>query len=169
MRSLRLRAASSPNRYLWIVARGADPRADRASAMYPSVVVRKYLEALNSHEPTLVCSIVHPEFFNEHISRRGESLRGRDAYRARLDGFFASMLDLSYELEHLIEAGDQVAVAYRMSARWVPPSSKEADPEEPRPFSIRGVFWFTVTDGLISHRVDYRDGVDFEEQVGLRN
>jgi steroid delta-isomerase-like uncharacterized protein len=135
----------------------------------PASVVRKYVDALNTHDATRVSDLVHPDFVNEHISRRGESIRGRDTYRSRLPSFFASMLDLNYEIEQLISSGDHVVVAYRMTARWVPPEGEQVGPAVARPFSIRGAFWFTVTNGLIAHRVDYRDGVDFEEQVGLRS
>ncbi|HVX22653.1 MAG TPA: nuclear transport factor 2 family protein [Acidimicrobiales bacterium] len=127
----------------------------------PASVVRAYLAALTAHDPDAACELVTDDFFNEHTSVRGTSLRGRDAYRRRLDGFLADMADLAYEVEDVVAAGDKVAVAYRMSARW------DHDGER-RPFSIRGVFWFEVRDGRIAHRVDYRDGIDFEQQVGLR-
>jgi len=127
----------------------------------PASVVRAYLAALNAHDPDAVCELVAEDFFNEHTSVRGTSFRGRAAYRQRLDGFLASMADLAYDIEDLAVDGDKVVVAYRMSARW------DHDGDR-RPFTIRGVFWFTVADGLVAHRVDYRDGVDFEQQVGLR-
>jgi hypothetical protein len=34
-----------------------------------------------------------------------------------------------------------------------------------RPVAVRGVFRFLARDGLIAHRVDYWDGVDFERQT----
>jgi len=39
------------------------------------------------------------------------------------------------------------------------------DDGQPRPIEIRGVFRFEVRDGLIAHRVDYWDGVEYRRQV----
>ncbi|HLX77839.1 MAG TPA: nuclear transport factor 2 family protein [Acidimicrobiales bacterium] len=135
----------------------------------PHLVVEEYIDALNAHNADLVCSFVADDFWNEHTSVRGESVRGRETYRNRLEGFFSSMQDLNYEIERALEHEGQVVVAYRMTARWAAPKTEGNDKGDLRPFSIRGVFWFEVVDGRITHRVDYRDGVDFEQQVGLRS
>lgn len=127
----------------------------------PVAVVQAYLDALNAHDPDAVCRYVTEDFFNEHTSVRGTSVRGRDEYRGRLDAFLRDMADLRYDTEVVVAEGTSVAVAYRMSARWTGAG-------EPRPFSLRGAFWFEVRDGLIAHRTDYRDSADFEGQVGLR-
>lgn len=127
----------------------------------PASVVLAYLEALNAHDPDAVCSLVTDDFFNEHTAARGQSLHGRIAYRERLDGFFREMADLHYEVEAVAADGPTVVVAYRMSARWLGAG-------DPRPFTLRGVFWFEVRAGLVAHRVDYRDSTEFERQVGLR-
>ena len=127
----------------------------------PAAVVTAYLEAINAHDPDAVCDLVTEDFFNEHTSVRGTNVQGHEAYRQRLDQFLADMVDLTYQIEDLVAAGEKVAVAYRMSARW-------AHADELYPFTIRGVFWFEVRSGRIAHRIDYRDGVDFEQQVGLR-
>jgi steroid delta-isomerase-like uncharacterized protein len=149
------------------VARPAnDPAADPPTES-PVAVVRAYIDALNAHDADAICSFVSEGFFNEHTSVRGQSVRGRDEYRTRLSGFLASMLDLRYEIERVVASKNDVTVAYSMSALWVPDVG-DAGSREPRPFTIRGVFWFRVEDGKIAHRVDYRDGVDFEQQVGLR-
>lgn len=124
-------------------------------------VVTAYIEALNAHDPDRIAALVTEDFFNEHTSVRGTSLRGRAAYRERLEGFLAEMVDLHYEVERLVADGPAVVVAYRMSARWHHEGAL-------RPFSLRGIFVLDVRDGLVAHRVDYRDGVDFEQQVGLR-
>lgn len=124
-------------------------------------VVTAYLDALNAHDPAEVAALVAVDFFNEHTAARGQSLRGREEYRRRLEGFLAEMEDLRYDVEAMVSEGSTVAIAYRMSARWTGAG-------EPRPFSLRGVFWFEVRDGLVAHRVDYRDSAEFERQVGLR-
>ncbi len=126
--------------------------------MEPSDVVVAYLAALNAHDPDAASALVTEDFVNEHTALGSESLRGREQYRERLDGFLASMADLHYDVEDLVADGEKVVVAYRMSARYL------VDGER-RPFSIRGVFRFRVRAGQVAHRVDYRDGLDFERQV----
>ncbi|HTX63986.1 MAG TPA: nuclear transport factor 2 family protein [Acidimicrobiales bacterium] len=127
----------------------------------PAATVAAYLDALNAHDADAVAALVTDDFFNEHTAARGRSLRGRDAYRRRLEGFLEEMGDLRYHVEATVCEGSTVVVAYRMSARWTGGG-------DPRPFELRGVFWFEVRDGLIGHRIDYRDSADFEQQVGLR-
>ncbi len=127
----------------------------------PAATVTAYLDALNAHDPDAAAALVAEDFFNEHTAARGQSLRGREEYRQRLQGFLAEMDGLRYEVEAMVSEGSTVAIAYRMSARWTGTG-------EPRPFSLRGVFWFEVHDGLVAHRVDYRDSAEFERQVGLR-
>ena len=129
--------------------------------MSPVATVTAYLDALNAHDVDAIAALVDGEFFNEHTALRGQSLRGRDEYRRRLEGFLGEMDGLRYDVEAMASEGSTVVVAYRMSARWTGAG-------EPRPFSLRGVFWFEVRDGLLTHRVDYRDSAEFERQVGLR-
>jgi steroid delta-isomerase-like uncharacterized protein len=129
----------------------------------PAAVVRTYLAALNrgSIEDVLAC--VSEGFVNEHLSTLGRTVVGREAYRTRLGGFFGEFPGLHYEIEHLIADGPQVAVAYRMNARWRAPGSNT---EPARPFCVRGMFRFVVEDGRIAHRADYWDSGDFLRQVG---
>lgn len=134
---------------------------ERKEAAAPAEVVRRYLAAINAHDPDAACSLVSADFFNEHPSVRGTDVHGRADYRRRLEGFLEEMADLSYDIDDLAADGGTVVVAYRMRARWNHEGTR-------RPFEIRGAFWFEVRGGLIVHRVDYRDGIDFEQQVGLR-
>jgi ketosteroid isomerase-like protein len=101
----------------------------------PRAAVDRYLAALNAHDPDAAAAAVTDDFVNEHTSARGVSVTGRAAYRERLDGFLAAFQDLRYE------------------------------PVDGRPVRIRGMFRFTVRDGLIARRVDYWDGEDFRRQT----
>ena len=124
--------------------------------------VRAYLDALNGGSADRVAGCVTEDFVNEHTSALGHSLVGRAGYRERLAGFLAAFSGLHYEIEHLIADGEDVAVAYRMTAQWLATPAAQ-----PRPFAIRGMFRFRVRDGLIAHRVDYWDSADFQRQVQL--
>jgi steroid delta-isomerase-like uncharacterized protein len=120
----------------------------------PREVVARYLDALNRHDVEGAVACVSDDFFNEHTSAIGTSVRGRDAYAARLPQFLSSFRELHYDAEDWIADGDRVAVPYTMSGVV-----------DGHPFSIRGMFRFRVAGGAIAHRVDYWDGKDFERQM----
>ena len=122
--------------------------------------VRAYLDALNRGSADEIAACVTEDFVNEHTAALGQSVTGRSAYRERLVGFLAAFSGLHYQVERLIADGDDVAVAYRMTAQW-----RETAAATPRPFSIRGMFRFEVRDGLVAHRVDYWDSGEFRRQV----
>ncbi len=109
--------------------------------------------------PTRSRPASHDDFFNEHTSSIGTSLRGRSAYRERLDGFLAQFHELRYEVEDVLVDGERAAVAYRMHFSW------RGDDGVTRPITIRGIFRFHIVDGAIAHRVDYWDSADFTRQA----
>jgi len=124
-------------------------------------VVERYLDALNRHDVDTVAACVAEDFFNEHTSALGHSVRGRAAYRERLPEFLAQFRELHYEAEDWIVDRDRCAVPYTMTCRFV---DREANSH---PIVIRGLFRFRVEDGVIVHRVDYWDGNEFARQVQL--
>ena len=136
-----------------------DPGAVGPERVTTARAVQSYLDALNASDPERIAACVSQDFYNEHTSALGQSLRGRDTYLQRLPSFLEAFSGLHYEVEDLIVEGDRAAVAYRMTAAW------QGDPT--RPVAIRGMFRFHVADGLIAHRVDYWDSTEFERQVAL--
>ena len=130
----------------------ADPPADadpRASAL-------AYLAAFGTGDPDDIAACVTEDFFNEHVSALGSSSRGRDEYRSRLPGFLSQFAGLRYDVEDVVADDNRVVVAYTMRASW----KGEHD------ISIRGVFRFDVVGGLIAHRTDYWDSLEFLRQTG---
>jgi steroid delta-isomerase-like uncharacterized protein len=128
----------------------------------PATTVRSYIGALNRGNPDDIASYVSDDFINEHTSTLGETVTGRGAYRARLAGFLETFRELHYEIEQAIAEGAQVAVAYRMSAKYRDSSSASA---VDRPIHIRGMFRFRVEHGQIVHRVDYWDSAEVQRQL----
>ena len=104
---------------------------------------------------TAIASHVTADFWNEHTSALGRSGRGRVEYRRRLPAFLADFAGLRYDVEDVVAEGDRVVVAYTMRARW-----------HGQDVAIRGVFRLRVEDGLVAHRADYWDGLDFQRQTG---
>jgi steroid delta-isomerase-like uncharacterized protein len=129
--------------------------------MTARAVVERYLAALNAHDATAASECVADDFFNEHTSALGTSLRGRDAYQARLPEFLSRFHDLHYEPEDWIVDGDRVAVPYRMTCSALDGTGVA------HPVTVRGMFRFRIVDGAIAHRVDYWDGIDFARQMGM--
>jgi ketosteroid isomerase-like protein len=121
--------------------------------------IERYLAALNAHDADEAAACVAIDFHNEHTAALGTSVRGRDAYRARLPGFLAQFSGLRYDVEDLIVDGDRAAVPYRMTCRFT------TDAGVAVPVEIRGIFRFRVVDGEIVHRVDYWDSAEFTRQV----
>ena len=122
-------------------------------------VVLAYLEAINAGDVERAADLVADDFFNEHTSALGSSLRGQAAYRERLPRFLAQFTGLRYEVEDVIEDGDRCAVPYTMTFDW------RGDDGSIHPVRIRGMFRFRVADGRIAHRVDYWDGTEFQRQT----
>jgi ketosteroid isomerase-like protein len=127
----------------------------------PAGVVADYLAALNAKDVDGALSCVDGGFVNEHPSDLGTDVTGAAAYRERLGPFLSEFADLHYEAEDVIVDGPKVVVPYRMQATWQAPDGTG------RPFSLRGVFVFTVAGERIARRVDYWDGMAFSRQVGL--
>jgi steroid delta-isomerase-like uncharacterized protein len=125
------------------------------------MVVAEYLAALNAGDVDAVVSCVDEGFINEHPSDLGTDVTGAAAYRERLGPFLTEFAHLRYQAEDVIVDGPKVVVPYLMRATWRAPDGTG------RPFSLRGVFVFTVTGGRIARRVDYWDGMAFSRQVGL--
>lgn len=117
--------------------------------------VLDYIEALNGGDADRIAACVTEDFVNEHTSAVGHSLTGRAAYRERLPRFLGEMQELHYEVEDLIVEGERCAVPYTMTGAWCG-----------HRFRIRGIFRILVRDGLIAHRVDYWDSLDFLRQTG---
>ena len=133
-----------------------DPLRERTRA-----VVERYLDALNRHDPDTAADCVAPDFFNEHTSARGHSVRGREAYRERLPRFLDQFRELHYDVEDWIVDGDRCAIPYTMSCTFL---DGDAGSHQ---VVIRGMFRFRVEHDAIVHRVDYWDGNEFARQVQL--
>lgn len=117
-------------------------------------IARSYLESFSTGSAETIAGHVSADFVNEHTSALGAGCVGRDAYRRALAGFLADMVDLRYEVEHLIVEGSEVAAFYTLTARW----------QGEHPVSVRGVQRLVIADGLITHRTDYWDSAVFLTQ-----
>ena len=122
-------------------------------------VVLAYLEAINAGDAASASALVAEDFWNEHTSSLGVSLRGRAAYADKLPRFLEEFRGLRYDIEDVIVDDDRAAVPYTMRFAWTDPEGV------PHPVVMRGMFRFRVADGHITHRVDYWDGAEFQRQT----
>ncbi len=136
-----------------------DPDRSEDRATRTAGVVEGYISALNAHDPDQIASFVSDDFHNEHTSAGATGLRGRHAYRERLEAFLATFVDLHYEIEDLIVEDEKAAVAYTMTFRRV----DEGGP--PVAVTVRGMFRFRLAEGKIVHRVDYWDSGQVQRQI----
>ncbi len=121
----------------------------------PTEIALSYLGSFAGRDPDLIASHVAQDFLNEHTSALGSNSSGRGGYRERLPDFLADMVDLNYEVEHLVVDGNTVAAFYVMTAKW----------QGGAPIRIRGVQRLVVDHGLIVHRTDYWDSQTFLNQI----
>jgi steroid delta-isomerase-like uncharacterized protein len=114
-----------------------------------------YLESFAGADPDRIAAFVTDDFVNEHTSALGEGCEGKAEYRRRLPAFLDAFAGLRYEVEEVIAQEDRAAAAYIMRATY-----------EGRPIAVRGVMRFRVHEGLVAHRIDYYDSLDFLRQIG---
>ena len=133
----------------------APPTADDLTSGDPESVVRSYFASFATGDPDVVAAHVSEDFVNEHTAALGSGCEGRAAYRERLPAFLADMAGLRYEIEHLIASGPDVAVFYRMTARW----------QGETPIEIKGAQRLRVDGTSITRRVDYWDSKVFLDQI----
>jgi ketosteroid isomerase-like protein len=120
----------------------------------PARVAASYLESFATGDPEAVAALVTDDFINEHTAALGGGCVGREAYLQRLPGFLATFAGLRYDVDEVVADGDRAVAAYTMHAEF-----------QGTPISVRGVMRFAVRDGLIAHRVDYWDSLQFLLQV----
>jgi ketosteroid isomerase-like protein len=121
----------------------------------PADVARSYVESFAAGDPDAIAGHVAADFVNEHASALGQGCLGAEAYRARLPGFLAALPGLRYDVESVIADGNDVALAYRLTAT-----------SDGHPVDVRGVMVIEVEGDRIKRRTDYWDSLTFLRQTG---
>lgn len=122
----------------------------------PRDIALSYLAAFSSGNPEEVAAHVTKDFQNNQMGVFGSCFSGRDLYRERLKGYLSSFRNLHYTAEDVIVDGNKVVIAYHMTAE-----------NNQQPLNIKGVMIITTTDGLVSIRSDYWDGLTYLKQTGI--
>lgn len=124
--------------------------------MTPREIALNYLKAFSSGDPDVVASHVTEDFANNQMGVLGMCFTGRELYRQKLKGFLGNFRNLEYVAEDVIVEGNRVVIAYRMLTE----SNQNA-------IDIHGVMVITISDGLVSVRSDYWDGLSYLKQAGI--
>lgn len=117
-------------------------------------VITGYLGAFALGDPDVIAGFVADGFHNEHLSSIASSCVGSEEYRRRLPTFLSDFAERNYAVLHLVETDAEVVVRYDFTAVY-----------GGTPIDIPGVMWFTVDDGLITHRLDVWDSGIFMAQT----
>ncbi len=132
-------------------------------------VATAYLDALGGTDPDAVAELVSERFVNEHQNSLGSGCVGREEYRARLPGFFATFPGRTYDIvKTTVGSPDahgviDVVARYRFHTDVVLGDGDDARTES---IDIPGVMWIEVLGGEVVRRVDTWDAFTYFLQSG---
>jgi steroid delta-isomerase-like uncharacterized protein len=133
----------------------------------------------NSHDLELLCALVTDDIVWDDPAMLGETVHGRDEFRAFSELFFRAFPDVHLEgtgALYLAVEGDALALPWRMTGTFSGELSawgKRFGPEPPtiaptgRRFQTEGVDLYEFRDGLISRWTIVYDLLSFSNQIGL--
>ena len=81
--------------------------------------------------------------------------------------YFASTPDLSYKVDHVINAGNEVVVEYTVSGTLSNPEGGTPDYMKGKKYTLNYCAVFLIKDNKIAAESDYFDQVAFLRQVGF--
>jgi len=126
-------------------------------------IVRQVFDAFNAGDIDLILAFTHPEFVVEvppELSAEPDTYRGHDGMRRYWDSFREVMQEIRFQPERLWDAGDDVVVAMRISAK----GRRTAIPVEQRTYAV----WSLREHRVIRVRV-FASLSEALERVQLRN
>lgn len=111
--------------------------------------VEKFNSAFNRHDVDAVMNAMTEDcvFENTNPQPDGTRLEGANAVRAFWVKFFAANPDAFFEAEEIFATGDRCVV------RWIYRKTKEG-----KPWHLRGVDIFKVTNGKVAEKLAYVKG-----------
>ena len=123
-------------------------------------VVRRTIEAINSHDLSSVEDIVAPGFF-DHTRQ----LHGPGGVRQFLSTVFGSFPDFHMRLEDLISQGDKVW--FRVTITGTHKGDFMGAPPTGNKFVEPAVWIFRIADGRAVEAWSVADEMDFNQKIGL--
>jgi uncharacterized protein len=123
-------------------------------------IVRRTYEAANQGDYDTVESYIHPEIEFHTYARSPEAgiYHGKQAVREYNENLWAQFESVRFEVEELLDAGDQVVVVTTQHA--VPKGGQQE-------MNVHVAEIYTIRDGLLAERRSYSTRNEALEAVGL--
>lgn len=131
--------------------------------------VEKQMEAFNRHDPDAFAAFYRPDAV-AYDPQYPEPLKGRDAIRKDISGFFAAFPDMSFTLKSVVASGERVAFEGAGRGTHKGPLAGPAGmiPATDRTVEIPFAAFVRVDDqGLIAEERRYLDMAGMMQQLGL--
>jgi ketosteroid isomerase-like protein len=124
-------------------------------------MVRRTYEAANQGDYDSAESYIHPEIEFHTYAQSPEAgvYRGKEAVRRYNEGLFERFESTRFEIEELLDAGDQVVVVTTQCA--VPKGGEQE-------MTVRVVEVWTIREGMLAERCSYSTREEALEAAGLR-
>jgi len=131
-----------------------------------SKLIDDHFKALSAHDVKAIAAgysddakVVSPNWEGEKTGQAGLT----EVYTR----YFSSTPDLTYKVNNIIYAGDNVVVEYDSGGTLSNPEKGTPDYMKGKKYSLKYCTIFTIKDGKIIREVDYFDQVAFLRQVGF--
>ena len=135
----------------------------QAGAQTP--LLNEYWAAWNSHNTEKLVSFFTDDCVYEELGL-GVIKRGKEEFRAFINGFFANFPDTNFEMKSSFISGNWYCGewvwtgTYQGNASGVPATGKR--------FSIRGVSVGELKGDKVKRHSDYYNRIDFFQQIGVK-
>ncbi len=130
-------------------------------------IIRRLIEAENTHNVVLLDEFIAPDFVGERDTPF--EMRGLESYRQFESGFIKAFPDFQEIVEDIIAEGDKVWVYFTLTGTHIGEWNLFGFPVAPTGKKIRftAVYMWRVVGEKIVERKSIRDMLDFLGQIGL--
>jgi steroid delta-isomerase-like uncharacterized protein len=129
-------------------------------------LIDEHFKALTQHDVTAIVAGYATDAKMFSPNWEGEKA-GQAGITEVYTRYFSSTPDLSYRVNNIIYAGDNVVVEYDSGGTFSNPEKGTPDYMKGKKYSIKYCAVFTLRDGKIFKETDYFDQVAFLRQVGF--
>jgi steroid delta-isomerase-like uncharacterized protein len=130
-----------------------------------TVFIKEYTAAWNSHDAEKLASFFTDDCVYEEVAL-GKITRGKEEFKAFINGFFAAFPDTNFELTSNFNSGNWYC------AEWVWTGTHKGPmaglPATGRRFAVRGVSVGELEEGKIKRNSEYYNKMDLLQQLGIK-
>ena len=127
-------------------------------------VFQEIIAAFNAHDLERLSRLIADTHVMESDTLP-EPLRGREAWRQAMQGYFNAFPDLHFDVEQVLASGDYVTL------RWCATATHRGElpgiPASNRPVELHGCTIREIRNGLSTHEWTYWDTGRMMQQVGV--